>query len=184
MNACMYIFINAGAKMSQGKVAAQAAHAAIDAYAETKDQDLIDAWYLGWHTTKIVLHADDAEHLSNIERYLNDRGFETSLVIDEGRTEIGAFTPTALGVAIVDKDDPHTKATFEHFQLLRDPKPNENPWCPGCVDKINASETAFTESAKPDMEIDLSKLITFGKDLLDEKRFPDEAVKRFSQFLK
>lgn len=122
MQACMYIFVNDGAKMSRGKLGAQTAHAAIDAVGVSK-QEMIDAWYVGHHTAKVVLHADDAEHLNNIERYISDRGFATSLVIDEGRTEVGSFTPTALGVEIVDKDDPHTKATFEHFQLLKDPKP-------------------------------------------------------------
>jgi hypothetical protein len=40
--------------------------------------------------------------------------------IDEGMTEVDPHVMTALGVAIVDKDDPHTLATFSTFELYRD----------------------------------------------------------------
>lgn len=30
------------------------------------------------------------------------------------------MSATALGVALVDKDDPHTKATFSSFKLYKD----------------------------------------------------------------
>ncbi len=156
----MYIFVNNGAKMSRGKLGAQTGHAAIDAYGESS-QEMIDAWYVGHHTTKIVLHADDAQHLLHIERYLNDRGYATSLVIDEGRTEVGAFTPTALGVEIVDKDDPEVNAVFSQFQLLKDPKPEP---------------TVFSETAKPDMKIDYSGLVKLGKELLDTELSVDQLL--------
>ena len=112
----MYIFLNHGLNMSVGKAAAQAGHAAVEGYrlSSFKAQD---AWYLGNHYTKIVLKADDGEQLTTVERYLNDRGFKTSLIIDEGRTEIPAFSKTALGVEIVDKSDAHTAATFGEFEL-------------------------------------------------------------------
>lgn len=112
----MYIFLNHGLGMSVGKAAAQAAHAACEAMITSPQAD-VDAWRLGGHYTKIVLKADDAEQLTTIERYLNDRGFKTSLIIDEGRTEIQPFSKTALGCAIVDKADEHVQATFSSFDL-------------------------------------------------------------------
>ena len=105
--------------MSPGKLAAQVAHAAVEAY-RVSDPELVRVWYLGGHYTKLVMLAKSERELDSIERYLNDRDFQTALVIDEGRTEIEPFTSTALGVEIVDKDDPRTKATFSQFKLYRE----------------------------------------------------------------
>lgn len=126
MNPCMYLFVNDGLGMSQGKLAAQTAHAAVEAYrlsewvANENGQmaRLLAHWYHGGHYKKVVLEARDSLHLITIQQYLQDRGFRVALVIDEGRTEIEPLTPTALGVAVVDKDDPHVAATFETFRTL------------------------------------------------------------------
>ena len=118
----MYIFINKGLGMSGGKIGAQSGHAAVEAY-RISDDKLIDEWYVGKHYMKLVMEAESQEHLLVIERYLNDRGFKTALIIDEGHTEVAPITATALGVEIVDKDDPHVAATFSSFKLYKDPKP-------------------------------------------------------------
>lgn len=78
---------------------------------------------MGKHYTKLVMEARDAEQLQWFNHYITERDFATSLIIDEGRTEIEAFSPTALGVEIVDKDDPHTAATFGGFKTYRENKP-------------------------------------------------------------
>jgi peptidyl-tRNA hydrolase len=122
----MYIFVNKGLGMSTGKVGAQVGHGAIGAYKLSRP-DITAKWEEGGHTTKLVMQARDTEHLLTIERYLNDRGFATHLVIDEGRTEIAPFTPTVLGVEIVDKSDPHTLASFESFETYKDAKPDPAP---------------------------------------------------------
>lgn len=150
MDPCMYIFLNAGAGMSTGKAAAQAAHAAVEAYrlscppAPDRPESqgyfvqstIVNRWYQGGHYKKIVLRADDELHLHTIERYLEDRGFRTALIVDEGMTEVRPHTATALGVEVVDKDDGHTAATFSTFDLFRDlhappppgvPKPKPDP---------------------------------------------------------
>jgi peptidyl-tRNA hydrolase len=122
MKPVMYIFLNKGAGMSTGKSSAQAAHAAVEAF-RISDPELVDAWYVGGHHTKIVLEARNAEHLITISHYLADRGFSSKTIIDEGRTEVEPHTITALGCAIVDKDDEHTAAAFGGFTLYRDSKP-------------------------------------------------------------
>lgn len=136
MKPVMYIFLNKGLGMSTGKAAAQAAHAAVEAYRLSTNaaesgpdgERLIDAWYKGGHYTKIVLEARDEAQLHTIDRYLRDRGQQTALIIDEGRTEISAFSATALGVAIVDKDDEYVAATFSSFKTYKDlpPEPDFN----------------------------------------------------------
>lgn len=82
-------------------------------------------WYVGGHYKKLVMEARDSEHLFTIKHYLEERGFKVALIIDEGMTEIPSHTATALGVAVVDKDDEHTKASFSSFKLLKPPKPKK-----------------------------------------------------------
>ncbi len=129
MNPTMYIVLNKGLNMSTGKAAAQASHAAVEAYLASPDDNLRRVWHRGGHYTKIVLEAKDAEELKTVQHYLRDRGFDSCLIIDEGRTEIDPFTPTALGVCIVDKDNAHVAATFGTFRLYKDPEP-QAPFVP------------------------------------------------------
>jgi peptidyl-tRNA hydrolase len=129
----MYIFVNKGLGMSTGKTAAQVGHAAVEALRLSQsnpphlpgdkfwyDTEAVVAWNTGGHYAKYIMECRDTEHLLATERYLNDRGFKTALIIDEGHTEIDPITPTALGVEIVNKDDRHTAATFESFKLYKD----------------------------------------------------------------
>lgn len=122
----MYIFANKGLGMSGPKLAAQVAHAAVEAWKVSRSA-LIEEWDLGGHYAKIVLEARDTEHLRNVLQYVTDRGFKTIPIIDEGRTEIAPHSFTALGVEIVDKDDPHTAATFSTFKTLKDEQPEPKP---------------------------------------------------------
>lgn len=115
----MYIFLNKGLGMSAGKLASQAAHAAVEAYL-LSDKELIKDWRLGLHYTKLVMQARDAEHIGTIQEYLKERGFVSTAIIDEGLTEIEPHVVTALGVEIVDKSDPNVAATFSTFELFRD----------------------------------------------------------------
>lgn len=115
MKPVMYVFMNAELGMSKGKFGAQSGHAAVRAYIAS-DPKLREQW-LDLGETKLVMIAQDAAQLDTYERYINDKGFRTALIIDEGRTEIPAHTKTALGVEIVDKADPHVLATFESFKL-------------------------------------------------------------------
>jgi peptidyl-tRNA hydrolase len=122
MNAVMYILLASPntTPMSAGKAAAQAAHAAVEAYRLTDpDSNLHADWYVANHYTKIVLQAPDGPQGLNVAKaYLEDRGVKTALIIDEGRTEFdNVLTPTALGCALVNKDNPHIQATFDVFKL-------------------------------------------------------------------
>lgn len=143
MTPAMYIFVNKGLGMSLGKAMAQAGHAAVEGYrismtghperrepvsphmnqAALYETNVVRRWYRGGHYMKLVMEARDSEHLRDIERYLNNRGFKTALILDEGHTEVDAIVPTALGVEILDKDDPHVQSTFSSFDLYRDGPP-------------------------------------------------------------
>lgn len=103
MNPVMYLFANKGINLSPGKLAAQISHAACLSQRGSKPE-MVEAWYQYGFYTKLVMEAADAEHLKTIERYLNERGIKTFIVIDEGRTEIRKHTVTALGCEVVDKN--------------------------------------------------------------------------------
>jgi peptidyl-tRNA hydrolase len=123
----MYSFINRGLGMTPGKIAAQAQHAAVEAY-RISDPEMLADWYLGGHYCKLVMLAEDDVHLLTIQKYIEERGFKTKIIIDEGRTEIRPLSTTALGVEIVDRDDPHTAATFETFKLYKEiPRVQQTP---------------------------------------------------------
>lgn len=115
----MYIFVNKSLHMTAGKLGAQAAHAAVQAFQLSKPE-MIDAWNLGKHYAKYIMQARDAEHIINIQRYLSERNIKSEIIMDEGMTEIDPHQVTALGVEIVDRADKDTLATFSTFQLYRD----------------------------------------------------------------
>lgn len=115
----LYIFVNRGLGMSAGKIAAQVAQAAVGAW-KFSTSIKHDWWEIGQHHPTYIMLARDESHLRSIRDYLEVRGFSSFLMIDEGMTEIDPITPTALAVEIVDKNDPHTEATFMAFQLYRD----------------------------------------------------------------
>lgn len=128
MKPVMYVFVNRGLGMSPGKLAAQVAHAAVEAYRLSSvtpegfdPKGLVKTWYHQGHT-KIVMLAEDTEQLHHIQQYLEQppRGYLTHMVIDEGRTEVAAFTPTALGIELVDKDDSKVLEHFGHFKTYRE----------------------------------------------------------------
>ena len=110
----MYLFLNTKLGMSPGKMAAQVAHAACLAQRGSDDKMVAD-WYKHGFYTKLVMEARDAEHIKNIERYLNERDIKTFIVIDEGRTEIEKHSVTALGVEVIDKNV--RGPIFQEFKL-------------------------------------------------------------------
>jgi peptidyl-tRNA hydrolase len=132
MNPVQYILINKGLGMSPGKMAAQAAHAAVEGVRVSAkpvgvnpwDSSIVNRWYQGNAYAKVVLEVDNEQALLVAQMYIQTRGFKCELIIDEGRTEFdGKLTPTALGCEIVDKDMPHVLATFKTFKLYTDEKP-------------------------------------------------------------
>jgi hypothetical protein len=77
-------------------------------------------WERTGEMTVILEARDDRGHLRNIKDYLDRQGFPHRPIIDEGRTEVPSHSFTALGVEIVDKDDPLVAAAFSDFRTLKD----------------------------------------------------------------
>lgn len=115
-NPVMYLFVNKGLGMSPGKMAAQVAHAACLAQ-RGSNPEMVEDWYKFGFYTKLVMQADDEQHLTNIQKYLTDRNIKTFLIIDEGRTEIKKHSITALGVEVIDKNQ--LGEIFKEFDLYK-----------------------------------------------------------------
>jgi PTH2 family peptidyl-tRNA hydrolase len=86
-------------KMSKGKIAAQAGHAAVssaqDAYVHHKK------WWETWMfegQRKIAVKVPTEKELTELEAAADDLGLPHSLIVDRGLTEIPAGTVTCLGI--------------------------------------------------------------------------------------
>ncbi len=86
-------------KMSKGKIAAQAGHAAVssaqDAYVHRKK------WWEAWlfeGQRKIAVKVPSEKELGELEEEADKMGLPHSLIIDRGLTEIPAGSITCLGI--------------------------------------------------------------------------------------
>jgi len=93
------IVLRADLKMSAGKAAAQAGHAAVSA-AEKARAEHRD-WWRRWMEEgqrKIVLKVSSEEDLLRIEREAKALNLPTALITDMGLTELKPGTKTSLGI--------------------------------------------------------------------------------------
>ena len=127
----LYSFLNKDLRMDSGKLAAQAQHAAVEAIRATPaESNLLRLWYKGLHYRKVVLEGRDTQHMYAILLYLEARGFNGIPIFDEGLTDVDPHSFTAIGVPLVNKNEPHTQATFSSFKLYRDDRPVSGPAAP------------------------------------------------------
>lgn len=176
MNPVQYIIADARLGMSPGKLSAQVAHASVQGLLTHVDFDttrspynysIVNRWQRGGHYAKVVLEA--GEDLHTVERYLNDRGFKTALIIDEGLTEFGGgLTPTAIGTGIVDKDSGHVRDTFGGFKLYGTKERSE---LMDRIEALNARIEAMSPKT-PWWRRNLSNSVPDGEDVPD-LRFSD-----------
>lgn len=94
----MYFVVNKDLNMMKGKIAAQVAHAAIEAFRTNPDTELFRKWRDGSYA-KVVLWAKEEELLRLAEKYADC----SVLIVDEGRTQIEPGSKTVLGFHIMAK---------------------------------------------------------------------------------
>ncbi len=96
------LIVRADLKLSKGKMAAQAAHASLEAYKKAEASD-IEEWESSG-TKKIVLKVADEKELMEIYNRLKENKMKPSLIKDAGHTEIPAGTTTCVGVGPVEEN--------------------------------------------------------------------------------
>jgi PTH2 family peptidyl-tRNA hydrolase len=94
------IVVRSDLKMGKGKVAAQVAHAALDA-AEASRHKHAD-WYESWREqgqAKVVVKTDGGEGaLQELQKRARSLGLPVSLIQDRGLTQVEPGTTTCLGI--------------------------------------------------------------------------------------
>ncbi len=90
-------------KLSRGKLAAQAAHASLDAYRRA-DGKVRQAWEQEG-SKKVVVGVDGLRELEELHRKARTFRFPCALIRDAGRTEVEPGTVTALGIGPVRESD-------------------------------------------------------------------------------
>jgi PTH2 family peptidyl-tRNA hydrolase len=95
-------------KLSKGKIAAQAGHAAFSAAQEAHIHHR--NWWEAWiheGQRKIAVKVKNEKELLELERQANELALPTALIVDRGLTEIPPDTVTCLGIgpAPADKVD-------------------------------------------------------------------------------
>ncbi|MBQ2763060.1 MAG: peptidyl-tRNA hydrolase [Candidatus Methanomethylophilaceae archaeon] len=105
----MVIVMRSDLKMSKGKIAAQASHAAVNCAfaAKKKDPKTFDKW-MNEGQRKVVLKVDSEAKLFEIKAAVDANGLVNSIITDAGRTEIAPGTVTCIGIgptgeSVVDK---------------------------------------------------------------------------------
>lgn len=95
----LVIVMRSDLKMSKGKTAAQASHAAVNcAFASKKnDSKNFDKWYAEGQK-KVVLKVDSLEKLFEIKAMADTQNLINSVITDQGRTEIPAGSVTCIGI--------------------------------------------------------------------------------------
>jgi len=86
-------------KLSKGKIAAQAGHAAVSAAQEAhnRHRGWWDAWFFEGQR-KVAVKVKDEKELLELEEAANDLGLPNALIVDRGLTEIPPGTVTCLGI--------------------------------------------------------------------------------------
>lgn len=90
------IVVNDSLKLPKGKLAAQAAHAAVAAFLEAGEE--AQQRWLDDGMPKVVVKAPGAEDLLRLEALAHSRGVPASLIEDAGRTVVPEGTLTCLGL--------------------------------------------------------------------------------------
>jgi PTH2 family peptidyl-tRNA hydrolase len=93
------IVFRSNLRLSKGKTAAQAGHAAVSAAEEARrhHREWFDEW-LSEGQRKIAVKVKTEKEMLELEAAAKDFGLPNALIVDRGLTEIPAGTVTCLGI--------------------------------------------------------------------------------------
>lgn len=95
----LVILMRNDVKMTKGKIAAQAGHAAVNCAlaCKKKDSKTFDQW-MNDGQAKVVLRIDSEAELFQFKALADSQGIINSVICDAGRTQIEPGTYTCLGM--------------------------------------------------------------------------------------
>lgn len=97
------ILVRMDLQLPKGKLAAQCAHASVEAVLKS-DKDKVKAWRLAGQK-KVVLKVKDLKELQKYNQLAKDNNLTTALITDAGKTVIAPGTITCLGIGPDNEDD-------------------------------------------------------------------------------
>ncbi len=97
------IIVRKDLKLGVGKIASQAAHAAIGAM-RTADDESVESWE-SEGSKKVVLKVDSLKEMKEIKNKLKKTKMPYFLVKDAGLTQLKTGTATALGIGPAEEKD-------------------------------------------------------------------------------
>lgn len=112
-NPVLYIVLNGDLKMSPGKGAAQAVHAAM-----LLEGNYDGLFVAGYKRTVIVLEAENGDTLKNLLEYCQGAGIFATYYIDEVSEKGKPYQVTALAVEPIAHDNLEARSIFENFPLF------------------------------------------------------------------
>jgi len=106
------ILVRKDIRMSQGKLAAQVAHASIESYKKSPFEYQLE--WEAWGAKKVILKVDTLKEMIEIFEKAKKANLPNALIKDAGRTEVppGTVTTLAIGPCLseeVDKITGHLK---------------------------------------------------------------------------
>ena len=106
MDMKLVVLVRQDLKLPKGKLAAQVAHAAVEATLNTlkSNKAKVSAWRKEGQK-KIVLKVPDEKALLKHLQEAKDSGLKTALITDAGKTCIAPGTRTCLGIGPDSKED-------------------------------------------------------------------------------
>lgn len=93
------IIFRSDLKLSKGKIAAQAGHAAVSAAEEARKHHR--SWWMAWldeGQCKITVKVKSEKELRELEKQAKELDLPYALIIDRGLTEVPPGTITCLGI--------------------------------------------------------------------------------------
>lgn len=101
----LVILVRQDLKLPKGKLAAQAAHAAVEATLKTEktDRSKVSEWR-SQGQKKIVLKVKDEKEMLKYMQLAKDDGLTTATITDAGKTVIAPGTKTCVGIGPDDED--------------------------------------------------------------------------------
>jgi peptidyl-tRNA hydrolase, PTH2 family len=96
------ILIRNDLKLPKGKLAGQAAHAAVEAVLRS-EKDIVKAWRV-YGQAKIVLKVNSKEELYKYNMLAKDAALVTAVITDAGKTVIEPGTVTCLAIGPDEED--------------------------------------------------------------------------------
>lgn len=151
INPVLYVILNGDLRMSPGKAAAQAVHAAMMLPEECRSEFSGDE--KPYKRTVIVLEAENREQMDGIADYLVDAGVRFEMYTDEGKNEVHPFALTALAVETIDEDDEETREIFSGLPLYsytKEQKAYQYALAHTPIDTVSCAGTQESEPARPD----------------------------------